>query len=267
MSEPLRGRRIVVTRSLEQAPALCDRLAELGAEPVAFPTIQFVPLPPGPLDAALQNLEHYGWLIFTSANAVRFFFERVEGLGLAPTWPRVAAVGAATAAALVERGLAVDFVPDEFVGEEVALGLGVLVGQRLLLPRAKIGRPEIVEMLRRQGAQVDDVPLYDTVTAAPDPQALAALAGGIDAITFTSPSSVRNFLKILDDAGFDSSSLNGAVVACIGPITAAAARDCGLAVAVVPDDYTIEALIQALTDFFTGVAATTDWNSISSISL
>ena len=267
MSEPLQGRRIVVTRSPKQAPAFCDRLARLGAEPIAFPTIQFLPLPAEPLDHALRQLDRYDWLIFTSANAVQFFFARVEELGLAPTLPRIAAVGPATAARVAARGLAVDFMPDEFVGEELVLGLGALVGQRLLLPRARIGRPKIVEMLRRQGAQVDDVPLYDTVTANPDPAALAALAQGIDAITFTSPSSVRNFLKILEEAGSGRSILNGTVVACIGPITAATARENGLAVTIVPDNYTIEGLIQALTGFFTGAAATTDWNSISSISL
>ena len=267
MSRPLQRRRIVVTRSPEQASALCDRLAQLGAEPVALPTIQFVPLPPGPLDAALQRLERYEWLIFTSANAVRFFFERVEEVGLVRPWPRVAAAGTATAAALAERGVAVDFVPDKFIGEAVALGLGNVAGQRLLLPRAKIGRPKIATMLRWQGAEVDDVPLYDTVTATPDPEALAALSRGIDAITFTSPSSVRNFLKILDDAGCNRSILDGAVIACIGPITAAAARENGLAVAIVPGEYTIDALIQALTDFFTGTPESTDWNSISSISL
>ena len=250
MSKPLRGRRIVVTRSPEQAPAFCDRLAQVGAEPIAFPTIQFLPLPAEPLDHALRQLDDYDWLIFTSANAVQFFFTRVDELGLAPTLPRIAAVGPATAAVLAERGVAVAFVPNEFVGEELVLGLGDLVGQRLLLPRARIGRPKIVEMLRRQGAQVDDVPLYDTVTANPDPAALAALAQGIDAITFTSPSSVRNFLKILEEAGFDRAVLSSAAVACIGPVTAQATRDSGLPVAIMPDDYTIEGLIQALTDFY-----------------
>lgn len=250
MSEPLHGRRIVVTRSPEQAPAFCDRLVQLGAQAIAFPSIQFVPLPPEALDDALKRLDQYEWLIFTSANAVRFFFARVDDLGLSLKLPRVAASGSATAARLAERNIAVDFVPGEFVGEELVLGLGNLAGQRVLLPRARIGRAEIAAMLREQGAEVDDVPLYDTVRAEPDPEALAELEKGVDAITFTSPSSVRNFLKILEEARFDRALLNDAAVACIGPITAETAHDYGLAITIVPDEYTIDALLQALINFY-----------------
>lgn len=251
MSKRLQGKRIVVTRSPEQSPAFCQRLAQLGAEPIAFPTIQFVRLPVEPLDAALQQMERYDWLVFTSGNAVQFFFERVNELGLAPGLPRVAASGSATAAKLAALGVAVDFVPDDFVGEELVAGLGDLIGQRVLLPRARIGRPKIVEMLRQRGAMVDDVPLYDTATAEVAPEALAELQKGVDAITFTSPSSVRNFFQILEDAGAAGSIPDSAVIACIGPITAEAAREQGLNVAVVPDEYTIDGLIEALSKFFT----------------
>ena len=126
--------------------------------------------------------------------------------------------------------------------------MGDLTGQRVLLPRAKIGRPEIVNLLRAQGAAVDDVALYDTVTAVPTPAALAELEKGVDAITFTSPSSVRNFLQTVESRPdrFLKSVRSNVVIACIGPVTAQQARDLGLTVHVTPEDYTIDGLIDAL---------------------
>ncbi|MCB8983743.1 MAG: hydroxymethylbilane synthase [Ardenticatenaceae bacterium] len=254
LQSPLTGKRILVTRSPEQAQAFADKLAALGAEPVVFPVIQFEPLP-----ADLPDPADYDWLIFTSANAVDFFFERLETrdwrLSLVSSLqspvsslPKTAAVGSATAFKLATFGVAVDFMPDEFTGEQLAQGLGDLTGQRVLLPRAKIGRPEIVALLRERGAVVDDVALYDTVTAVPTPAALAELDKGVDAITFTSPSSVRNFLQIVESRpqGFLKPLGSKAVVACIGPVTAAQARELGLTVHVTPEDYTIDALIEAL---------------------
>jgi len=255
---PLSGKRILVTRSPEQAQDFADKLAALGAEPVVFPVIQFQPLP-----ADLPDPADYDWLIFTSANAVDFFFERLEirDWGLETTdslqspvssLPKVAAVGSATAVKLSSLGVAVDFMPDEFTGEQLAQGLGDLTGQRVLLPRAKIGRPEIVNLLRAQGAAVDDVALYDTVTAVPTPAALAELEKGVDAITFTSPSSVRNFLQTVESRPdrFLKSVRSNVVIACIGPVTAQQARDLGLTVHVTPEDYTIDGLIEALTRYW-----------------
>jgi uroporphyrinogen III methyltransferase/synthase len=126
----------------------------------------------------------------------------------------------------------------------------------VLLPRAKIGRPQIVEFLREQGAQVDDIALYDTVPAVPTPDALAQLQKGFNVITFTSPSSVRNFLKILETTRPQRFSkplrslLNQAIIACIGPITAEEAEANGFNVAVVPSEYTIDGLIQAIGDYY-----------------
>ncbi len=248
------GKRIVITRSRKQAAPFAEKLARLGAEPIVFPVIQFTALPTEPLDYALTHFEQYDWVIFTSANAVDFFFRRVDALGLSLAMPQVATTGSTTADRLRARQVTIDFTPGEFIGEALALGLGDLTGQRALLPRAKIGRPEIVDLLRRQGAVVDEVALYDTVTAVPAPESLAELEKGFDIITFTSPSSVRNFLKILEDVrprrfGKPArSQLNQAIIACIGPVTAAAAEKQGLRVAVVPDEYTIDGLIQAMTN-------------------
>jgi uroporphyrinogen-III synthase len=245
LQSPLHRKRIVITRSKEQAASFGDKLDRLGAEPVVFPVIQFVALPPEPLDSALVQLERYDWVVFTSVNAVEFFFRRIDELALTLKLPCVATVGSATAVALQSRHIAIDFTPDEFTGEALAAGLGDLTGQKVLLPRAKIGRPQIVDLLRQQGAVVDDVALYDTVTAVPTPDALSQLQQGFDVITFTSPSSVRNFLKITNKTLPD-----GSVVACIGPITADEARQNGLNVAIMPSEYTIDGLIQAIGDYY-----------------
>lgn len=258
---PLHGKKVVVTRSPEQAEAMGRQLEAMGATALLFPAIEFTPLPAPELDEALANLADFDWLVFTSGNAVRFFWERLEetDLIIAPHYNlSVAAVGSATNRLLAEKGIEVDFTPDEFTGEQLALGLGDVRGQKILLPRAKIGRPEIVNLLQERGAILTDIGLYDTVTADPTPEALAELEKGVDAITFTSPSSVRNFLKILrtnrnaDEADWGGFSriFPGVVVACIGPSTAEEAEENGLTVDVVPEDYTIEGLISAVAAYF-----------------
>lgn len=243
MNQPLQGKRVVITRTAAQTASFRDRLAAAGAIPVVFPAIAVELLAPEPLLAALERLSEYDWLLFTSGNAVSFFFEVADGVSSLPPLPRVAATGSATARKLADRGVTVDFIPDEFVGEALVLGLGDVADKRVLLPRSKRGRPEITALLRERGALVDDIPLYDTVAAQPDQAAWDALATGFDVVTFTSPSSVRNFLDMTDDRV----SLAGAIIACIGPITAAEAAERGLEVAVIPEVYTIDGLIAALT--------------------
>ena len=242
MTRPLAGKRIVVTRSPDLAESMCEQLGALGAVPIRFPAIDFMPLPAPELDTALLNLACYNWLVFTSGNAVRFFFERVSTVQCqlsSVAWPRIA-----------EQYVAVDFMPDEFTGEQLVLGLGEVRGKKVLLPRAKIGRPEIVDLLRERGAVVEEIALYDTVTAVPTAEALTELDKGVDVITFTSPSSVRNFLKIVKNARPEGFSKPFGSMACIGPSTAAEAEQQGLTVAIMPDVYTIEGLITAVADYF-----------------
>lgn len=249
MSQPLAGKRIVVTRSRKQAASFADKLAARGAKPVYFPVIQFERMPTGELDAALTDLSGYDWLLFTSANAVDFFFQRVDELDGAYRLPPVAASGSATAAKLAERGVEVSFIPDEFVGESLVAGLGAVDGMAILLPRARIGRPKIAAMLRERGAHVDDIGLYDTVTAVAAPEALLELGRGFDAITFTSPSSVRNYLKLA--RAHDLTPIpTGVVVASIGPITTAEIEKQGLTTAVQPAEYTIDGIVAALCDYY-----------------
>ena len=237
--------RVVVTRRVEQTARFAKKLRVAGFHPLIFPTIELQAMPAPDLNRALAQIENFDWLLFSSANAVHFFFCRLDALQLSPRLPRTGAVGTATARKLAEYDVQPDFMPDSFTGEALAAGLGDLSGQRILLPRARLGRPQIVDRLRDQGADVSDIALYDTVTAASDPMALQELALGYEAITFASPSSVRGFLEISG-----AKPLGSAVVACIGPVTAAAAAECGLPVDLVPDEYTLDGLVQALTRYF-----------------
>ena len=248
---PLWGKRIVITRATEQAPELAERLGALGAETITLSTIQIAPADPATLDDALARVAEglYDWIIFTSVNGVAAFAE-----WLAATerdWravrSRVAAIGPATAQALRERGLRPDFIPTEFVAEAVAAQIGDVAGKRVLLPRADIARPALANLLRAQGATVDEVAAYRTITPPLDPAAVTRALSDPwpDAITFTSSSTVRGLVEAL--GGRDpAEALAGIVIACIGPITADTAQSYGLEPDVVATEYTMEGLTTAL---------------------
>jgi uroporphyrinogen-III synthase len=233
---------------------------------VEFPVIRIMPPQNWELlDSALgklflvdsRNLPYYTWLIFTSANGVHIFCERLLGLGfdtqnLADV--RVAAIGPATAAALARYGITADLVPGEYVAESVAAALiedtqrrgESLEGKRILLPRAAEARQVLVTGLQQAGAIVDEVIAYTTLAAAADDEqgheVLRLLQNGqIDIITFTSSSTVRNFMQWLTncDAGLFK-------IACIGPITSRTARELGLKVDIEAREFTINGLVEAI---------------------
>lgn len=243
---PLQGKRVLVTRPEDQAEPLVQQLRSLGATPVLYPTIRIAPpADRAPLEAALRRLAagEYHWLVLTSANGVRFLWDRWRALGLGDALPegvRVAAIGPATAAALQERGITPDLMPAAFVAEALAEALGDVRGQRLLLARADIARATLREELTARGAHVDEVTAYRTLIA-PPPEPPPP----VDIITFTSPSAVRGFTAALGDAGTPD-WITHARVACIGPITAQTARKLGLEVDVVAEEYTVRGLVEAL---------------------
>lgn len=248
---------MVVTRAREQAGPLSQRLRAFGAIPVEFPVIAFEPPEPGgDLDRALSNLQRYDWIMFTSANGVHFVVERMRALGLKPEALmelRIGAIGPATAAWLERYGLRSDFVPSEFVAEAVVEQIGDVAGRRILLPRADIAREALPEGLRRRGADVEQVVAYRTVAGRPDENLAPLLRERrIDAVTFTSSSTVRNFFTVLEQMGLAREEtlrlLDGVIVAAIGPITARTARDLGLRISIEAEQYTTDGLVEALVE-------------------
>lgn len=245
----LRGKRILVTRPRAQAAGLCDKLAALGARPILFPTIEIAPMDDySALDEAIRNLARYHWIIFTSVNGVTAFWARLNASPSTIHPPlQVAAIGPATAQALKAHGVQPEFIPEEHIAERILDGLGEVRGQWILLPRAELAREALTVELARRGAVVHEIAAYRTLPAAPDPHGLAELRRGVDAITFTSSSTVRNFVALVGQSAI--CNLQSAI-ACIGPITAQTAREAGLPVAVVAKKYTTDGLVAALLDYF-----------------
>lgn len=247
----LQGRTVVVTRAGHQAGSLADQLVSRGATVLPIPTIAIVPPTDwAPVDASLRTLDRFDWVVFTSANAVAAVWSRLEPLGIAlPVALRVAAVGPATAAALEARGVDAPLLPETFQGDALADAIPGLAGSRILLPRGSLGRDATVDALTKAGAEIETVTVYRTVPIAMEPAARAALRRGVDAITFTAPSTVHNFAAALGD---DTASVLGeTVVACIGPVTADAVRRLACpAPLLVPPEATSSSLVATLEAHF-----------------
>lgn len=239
---PLFGRKIIVTRARDQAPELTGKLHELGAEVIEFPVIEIqAAADPAPLDRAIEGLEQYDWVIFTSVNGVRYFLQRLDAspADLRSLRARICAIGPATRRAIEELHLKVDLMPEEYVAESLvaAFASEPLAGKRVLIPRAAVARDVIPVELRKLGADVDVVEAYRNAVPAAVPKA----PPHADWITFTSTSTVRNYVEL---AGRDS--LTGVRIASIGPVTSRTVRDVGLTVDVEASAYTIDGLVQAI---------------------
>jgi uroporphyrinogen-III synthase len=249
----LTGTRILITRPLRQAGEFAEALRAARAEPVFFPAIQIRPVEnTAALDRALRQLPCYAWVVFTSVNGVDAVWKRLNMLGLPgiPDGVRVAAIGPKTAAALQERSIKPDFVPDEYIAEAVLPGLGELDRRWVLLPRADLARPALARAIRDAGGIAHTVTAYRTLPASPDPEGLQSLRDGVDVVTFTSSSTVRNFVALVQAAGLDPLRLPGApLIACIGPITAATAAESGFCVSVMAAEYTTVGLLAALQEY------------------
>jgi uroporphyrinogen III methyltransferase / synthase len=257
-TRPLWGKRILVTRSRHQASAFVKLLTEYGATCLEAPTIEV--LPPddsyAALDEAIKNLDRYHWLVFTSPNGVTAFFSRLFSLGLdvrALGECKLAAIGAATAQGLREHGLVADVVPADFRAEGLVSSLSPLVlpGQLLLLPRAQEAREVLPEEMANRGVVVHVVPSYKTAAPAKLPPATekALQSGEVDVLTFASSSTVTNFARLVGQDHFQKLAAK-AVIAAIGPVTAATLEKYGLRAQIQPQNYTIPALTQAIVDYF-----------------
>jgi len=254
-TKPLFGKGIVITRPVEQSQDFYDLLSARGARVIRFPTIKIEPpLYWSNLDRAIDNLVMYSWIIFTSANGVRFFLKRLQekGRDLRDLKNiRISSIGPATAALLKKKGIKVEMVPNEYISEGVVKSFSEMdiKGKKILLPRAEIARDILPEELARMGAEVDAVTAYRTVQSGVDKGELQHHfdRGQVDVITFTSPSTVVNFVHIM---GREFKLPEKVKIACIGPVTAAAARKSGFRIDIMQNEYTIPGLVSAIEAYF-----------------
>lgn len=250
--------KVLITRPRSQADSFANSLADAGFEPIFFPVIEIRPFEENiALDRAIAKLSCYNWIIFTSVNGVDAFFERLP----APrqqhpylfqgeeTRVMVAAIGPKTAQAIEARGITPDFVPDEYVAEAILPGLGDLRGRWVLLPRAEIARKALPIAILQAGGVAHEIAVYQTIPVKPDLDGLAALKSGVDAITFTSPSTVANFVEIVHRARIDPLHLPGnPKIACIGPITQKAAEEAGFTGLMIANEYTTDGIVKLLSN-------------------
>ena len=254
-TRPLFGKRIVVTRAREQASDFAEILEREGACVVEFPTIRIAPPASwDAIDSAIERLDSYHWAIFTSVNGVKYFIERLKDNGRDVRdlkGIKLCAIGPKTASEIEELGLRLDFVPKEYRAEGIIEGLGDVKGMRILIPRAEVAREILPDELVRMGAAVDVVTAYKTVRPEGKTENIMDLfkQGKIDAVTFASSSTVTNFLQMFDEE-VGISFLKGVKVASIGPITAETARKYGIETAIMPTDYTIPALAEAIVNYY-----------------
>ncbi|MEN6519779.1 MAG: uroporphyrinogen-III C-methyltransferase [Armatimonadota bacterium] len=248
-NRPLFGKKVIVTRSREQASVLSEKLEALGAEVIEFPVIKIVPTKDvSALNSAIDNLDATEWIIFTSVNAVNLFVKRLFEIGFdvrSLYGINLAAIGPSTASALREHGLRAAYVPSEYVAEAIVRDFPVdLKHKTVLIPGAKETRDVFPDMLRERGADVHVAAVYETVIEDSDAAFVRDMIekGKIDAITFTSSSTVRNFISLLGRATLPENI----TIACIGPITAQTARELGLNPTVVAEEYTIDGLVKGL---------------------
>ena len=245
-ARPLFGARVLITRPRDQAVELWRRLYELGADVQVQPAIEISDPPDWqPVDEAIGRLDHYDWIVFSSANGVRYFLERVclrsDVRSLGPL--RIAAIGPGTAEELAQYRLRADLIPPQYRAESLAEALrGESPGKRFLLVRASRGREVLAEQLSAAGARVDQVVAYtNTDVAQPAPRMAAALADGqIDWITVTSSTIARSLVRLFGD------QLQRSKLVSISPLTSEALRSLGHAPAAEAEDYTMEGIVQAI---------------------
>lgn len=250
----LSNKRIVITRPPEKAYDFAEKLRAYGAIPIVFPTIEISSVQDThQLDHALFHLDSYDWIVFTSTSAVDKIWERSKtlGIGAFPESLKVAAIGPKTAASLVDFGVQPDYVPDEFTAESILPGMGELDQRWVLLPLADIAHDDLPRAIQLAGGIAHVVVAYHTLPSCPDPAGFARLREGVDVVTFTSGSTVRNFIALVQQNGLDAHNLPGSPkFACIGPKTATTMQEVGLAVDVLAEKFTTEGIIEALIQYY-----------------
>jgi uroporphyrinogen III methyltransferase/synthase len=260
-TKPLFGKRVLVTRAVHQAGSIASQLRDEAAQPILAPTIRIAPPEDiGPLRDAVAHLDRYDWVLFTSSNAVDSFFATLREAGLdtrALGGARLCAIGVKTAAALAAHGVRPDVVPEDARAEGVIAALRPMIDStlepraRILLPRAEVAREVLPETLREAGAEVDVVTAYRNLS--PDPSEVARIRSlidpdEIDAVLFTSSSTVRNLYDLLDKDA--SKRLNAVALFSIGPVTTKTAEELGLSVTATSAEQTIESLVATVRAYY-----------------
>lgn len=248
LTNTLSGKRIVNTRATHQAKKLDDLLLECGAIPLSYPCIEIVPPEDTiQLDTALKSLTDYDWLILTSNNTAYTLANRVSELNITPDWSqiKIAVVGKSTAKSVKKYfDVTADFIPDEYVAEALAENLPISTGTKILLPQSEIARSMLTEKLVQRGGIVDAITAYQTVLGQGGVDLPTILTSSeVDAVTFTSSSTVENFVKRLD-------AVPNLPVVCIGPITADTAHDLGFTEIIMPETYTLTEMVKSLVQYF-----------------
>ncbi len=255
MSNALEGKRIVVTRQYDKSNEMVQSIEALGGMAYVFPVIQTVASSNTvPISKALQAIQQFDWIIFTSTNGVDYFFEFLlkEGLSVQNLQHmKIVTVGPITAESIKNRGLNVYLIPDHFIAEALLEKLEdeMLLGEKVLIPRGNIARETIPVALRNKGIDVTEITVYDTVpeNEKNSEELLTQLRErNIDVITFTSSSTVRHFLKAIGDENM--SLVENVLIACIGPKTAETAQELGLQRIIISQEYTIEGIIKAISN-------------------
>jgi uroporphyrinogen-III synthase len=257
---PLQGKRIVVTRAIEQSRELVTRLENMGATVLLFPAVSFSePSDTAELDRAIHSLGKFDWILFTSANAARFFSQRCRKLGVVPGQGgnyRCAAVGSATASAVASEGFPVDHVAQEFNGLALARELSTYIyGKKIVLPRSERARSDLPDALKTAGAEVTEVVAYHTGgLGVIEPEVMRAIQGAqVDVVSFFSPSAIENMRAELGEEVLSRLGAKAAMAA-VGPVTAAALRDAGLRVAIEAPLATAESMAAAIANYFSPIA-------------
>lgn len=256
--KPLAGRHIVITRARTQAEQLARRIEDLGGKVIEFPTIEIRP-PESftEFDAALENIASYDWVIFTSVNSVAPFLARLKEKGktaAALHSLKIGAIGPETAKRLEAAGIRTSLVPERYQAEGIldAVSAERMYAKRVLIPRAAAAREVLPETLRKWGATVDVIIAYRTGLPAADVRPLAELFARrrVDAITFTSSSTVRNFVHLFGGESLGE-IVNGSRIICIGPITAETVKELGGHAEIVAREFTVPGMIRAMVEYFT----------------
>jgi uroporphyrinogen III methyltransferase/synthase len=242
--------KVLITRPRAQANDFAEKLRDAGFEPIFFPVIEIKEVENNTeLENAIKNIEKYAWVVFTSVNAAPPTISPhfLQKWGESKRGGKIAAVGSKTAAALRKYGIEPDFIPDEFVGANIMSGLGDVKGKWILLPRAELASKELPAAIVKADGIAHEIIVYRTLPAVINEEGLRALKSGVDFVTFTSASTVENFVAIARRNNLDPFNLSGhPQITCIGPVTAQAAQDAGFADPVIAKEYTTDGLLEAI---------------------